>query len=417
MADADERVADRLAFLRVHLHDGVPLASAARDAGVPIRTARRWLARFRDAGPAGLALKPRSDAGGRKLARDLVELIEGLAFTKPRLSAATIYRRVRAVSHERGLRAPSYGTVHAIMAGLDPAALTLAHDGEAAFRDKYELAHRHRAERPNATWQADLTELDILILDANGKEARPWLTTVIDDHSRAVAGYMVFLGPPSALNTSLALRQAIWCKARPDWQACGIPDVLYVDHGSDFTSLHLEQAAADLRIRLIFSAVAPAAGARQGGAVVRHHQHGAAARAAGGLARRRAGVAAAAVARQVGRCGRGVRGGRVQPAHPPRNRRGADRRLAGERLAAPDARNAGGAGHASGYGGQAQDRSPRRHTVPRSALLRPHARGVCRRARHHPLRPPRHGARCACSTATRSSAARSAPSRRGGRSR
>ena len=37
---------------------------------------------------------------------------------------------------------------------------------------------------------------------------------------------------------------------------CGIPDVLYVDHGSDFTSLHLEQAAADLRIRLIYSAVA-----------------------------------------------------------------------------------------------------------------------------------------------------------------
>ena len=142
------------------------------------------------------------------------------------------------------------------MAGLDPAALTLAHEGEAAFRDRYELVHRHRAERPNATWQADHTELDILILDANGKEARPWLTTVIDDHSRALAGYMVFLGAPSALNTSLALRQAIWRKVRPDWHVCGVPDVLYVDHGSDFTSNHLEQAAVDLRIRLVFSAVA-----------------------------------------------------------------------------------------------------------------------------------------------------------------
>src|SRR3546814_16528923 len=67
---------------------------------------------------------------------------------------------------------------------------------------------------------------------------------------------MVFLGAPSALNTSLALRQAIWRKADPTWPVCGIPDVLYVDHGSDFTSLHLEQAAADLRIRLIYPAVA-----------------------------------------------------------------------------------------------------------------------------------------------------------------
>ena len=179
-----------------------------------------------------------------------------MAFTKPRQSAATIHRRVAVVARERGRRAPSYGTVHAIIAKLDPAALPLAHEGEAAFRDRYELVHRHRAERPNATWQADHTQLDILILDANGKEGRPWLTTVIDDYSRAVAGYMVFLGAPSALNTSLALRQAIWRKVRPDWHICGTPDVLHVDHGSDFTSIHLEQAAADLRIRLIYSAVA-----------------------------------------------------------------------------------------------------------------------------------------------------------------
>lgn len=89
-----------------------------------------------------------------------------------------------------------------------------------------------------------------------GKHARPWLTTVLDDHSRAVAGSMVFLGAPSALNTSLALRQAIWRKADPAWPICGIPDVLHVDHGSDFTSLHLEQAAADLRIQVIHSTIA-----------------------------------------------------------------------------------------------------------------------------------------------------------------
>lgn len=45
-------------------------------------------------------------------------------------------------------------------------------------------------------------------------------------------------------------------QGQPAWPVCGIPDVLHVDHGSDFTSLHLEQAAADLRIRLIYSAVA-----------------------------------------------------------------------------------------------------------------------------------------------------------------
>ena len=96
---------------------------------------------------------------------------------------------------------------------------------------------------------------DILIIGANGKPDRPWLTTVMDDHSRAICGYMVFTGAPSSLNTALALRQAIWRKTDPAWAMCGIPDVLHVDHGSDFTSHHLERTAIELHLRLIFSTV------------------------------------------------------------------------------------------------------------------------------------------------------------------
>lgn len=58
---------------------------------------------------------------------------------------------------------------------------------------------------------------------------------------------------PSAIQTALALRQAIWRKEDARWQVCGIPDVLYTDNGSDFTSHHLEQVAADIKMQLIFS--------------------------------------------------------------------------------------------------------------------------------------------------------------------
>ena len=69
----------------------------------------------------------------------------------------------------------------------------------------------------------------------------------------AIAGYAVNLDAPSALQTALALRQAIWRKSEPGWHVCGIPDAFYTDHGSDFTSRHLEQVAIDLKIRLVFS--------------------------------------------------------------------------------------------------------------------------------------------------------------------
>jgi putative transposase len=65
----------------------------------------------------------------------------------------------------------------------------------------------------------------------------------------------VFIGAPSVLNTCLALRHAIWHKADPAWPVCGVPDVLYVDHGADFTSHHLDQVAAALRFRVVYSAV------------------------------------------------------------------------------------------------------------------------------------------------------------------
>ena len=43
----------RFAVLRPHLEDDAPLARAAADAGVPLRTAQRWLARYRRDGLAG----------------------------------------------------------------------------------------------------------------------------------------------------------------------------------------------------------------------------------------------------------------------------------------------------------------------------------------------------------------------------
>ena len=247
---------ERFAVLQPHLEDDVPLARAARHAGIPLRTAERWLARYRRSGIVGLVRAARSDTEVRRLPAELVGVIEGMGLKKPRTSAAAIHRHSSDIAKAKGWPVPSYSTVYGIISGLDPAMVTLAHDGAAAFRNHYELIHRHRADTANAIWQADHTMLDLLILDQAGKPARPWLTTVLDDHSRAVAGEMVFLGAPSILNTSLALRQAIWRKGDPAWPVCGIPDVLYVDHGSDFTSNHLDQVAASLRFRIVYSAVA-----------------------------------------------------------------------------------------------------------------------------------------------------------------
>lgn len=55
----------RWRVLRAHLEDGVPLPRAASEAEVALRTAQRWLTRYRAEGLAGLARAPRADRGTR----------------------------------------------------------------------------------------------------------------------------------------------------------------------------------------------------------------------------------------------------------------------------------------------------------------------------------------------------------------
>jgi putative transposase len=154
----------------------------------------------------------------------MAAVIEGLALERPRRSVAAIHRVVRDSTAWNGAPVPSYATVHSSVRAMDPALMVLAHEGPKAYAHAYDLLHRREASRPNEIWQADHTELDILVLDEAGSVVRPWLTIVIDDHSRAIAAYRISTGAPSALQTALALRNAIWRKSEAGWTICGMPN-------------------------------------------------------------------------------------------------------------------------------------------------------------------------------------------------
>ena len=259
MTDADgidDEALARFRLLRPILDSEVTVAAVSRANDVPVPTLRRWLRLFRQHGLVGLQRRPRQDRGKRhKLTAELSAAIEGLALERPRRSVAAIHRAVRGLAAQRGETPPSYATIYAITRAIDPDLMMLAHDGTKAYEQTFELLHRREASQPNEIWQADHTELDIVVFDETGATVRPWLCVIIDDHSRAVAAYRLSPNAPSALQTALALRNAIWRKSEPGWSVCGIPQVLYTDHGSDFTSRHIEQVCVELKLQLIFSQV------------------------------------------------------------------------------------------------------------------------------------------------------------------
>jgi len=110
----------------------------------------------------------------------------------------------------------------------------------------------------NEVWQADHTELDLMLTDEYGEPLdRAWLSKITDSYSRCIMGVHLSFDPPSSQVTALALRHAILpkqysseYKLREEWGAYGIPENLFTDGGSDFKSKHLQDIAFHLDFHL-----------------------------------------------------------------------------------------------------------------------------------------------------------------------
>ena len=180
--DVRKLALDRFRIIQPHLEQNRPLQSVARAAGIPYRTAQRWVAQYRLFGLTALARKKREDQGERRaVSTKMKEVVEGLALQKPPLPVAALYRQVVRFSKDLGEKAPSYGTVFNIVRSLGADLVSLAHEGTKAYSNTFELVHRREADGPNAIWQADHTPLDILLVRSDGEVAKPWLSVVIDD--------------------------------------------------------------------------------------------------------------------------------------------------------------------------------------------------------------------------------------------
>ena len=197
-----------------------------------------------------------------------------------RAERPTLKRLFRLVRHEcvmAGLKPPSIKALRVRVTARSLRERVRAREGAAAAGQRFRLVKPGlRTERPLQVVQIDHTKVDLMLVDDVTRACigRPWLTLVLDVHTRLVLGLYLSLEAPSATSAALAVAHAVlpkatWLQDRGidlAWPAHGLPEVIHVDNGQEFHSRAFARGCQQHGIRIDYR---PPATPRFGGHIER----------------------------------------------------------------------------------------------------------------------------------------------------
>lgn len=146
------------------------------------------------------------------------------------------------------LRKPTRRLVLRLVACIPAFDRYLARFGRDAAIKKFRAVLGNRTtESPLERAEIDHTRMDVFVVDDQTglPLGRPWLTVMIDSHTRCVLGFNLGFEPPSRASVSRCLRHAFMPKSnlrkeypdlKNDWGAFGVPAEIVIDNGPEFHS-------------------------------------------------------------------------------------------------------------------------------------------------------------------------------------
>lgn len=259
------------------------VAEASRQLGLSNRRIYGLLSAFRE-NPVTTSLLPRKPGppkGVRQLDADIdaqIEAaIEDVYLTREKPTLRKVLREAGQNCRARGLPPPSMKAIRARVSARSLWERMKAREGAEAAGENFRLVQVGlRTERPLQVVQIDHTKVDIMLVDDITRACigRPWLTLVLDVHTRLVLGLYLSLEAPSATSAALAVAQAVLPKAEwladrgleLSWTAYGLPEIIHVDNGREFHSRAFERGCQQHGIRVAYR---PPATPRFGGHIER----------------------------------------------------------------------------------------------------------------------------------------------------
>lgn len=191
---------------------------------------RSWYTKYLKYGIEGIEGKTRSDyKNSRKLSLEAIEKIEELRRSFPKITGVAIYKKLVEESYILK-KEVSLSTIHRYLKKNNLKANQVCN----IERRMFEMEH------VNDCWQADTSYGPYLLIGK--KKYRTYIIMFIDDKSRMVMGFDVFL-EDTAIHMQSVFKNAI--------KTYGKPKRLFVDNGGPYDNKQLSYICASLGIELI----------------------------------------------------------------------------------------------------------------------------------------------------------------------
>jgi putative transposase len=217
--------------------------------------ATKLLRRYREFGENGLLdLRKYNGAAKDVMTFEVQSVVLRIWHHTPAAGAILVGRLVEEECTRLGLPVPSRSAVKAYLDSL-PEAVKITRGGRFVEYDK-----QARTTLPiqfsryaNQRFQADHTRLDIWarhLVDGQWVPVQLWLTVLLDDYSRAIAGIAITKEAANSWSITRALRHAFLPKKDRRWPVHGMCEVFQCDRGADFMSHAITAALGVLGVTI-----------------------------------------------------------------------------------------------------------------------------------------------------------------------
>lgn len=219
----------------------------------------------RELGPISLTRLSRGRQVGFRLIdsrrEELIEKAIKLGWKGRAASIASAWRKLNELCIKEGVETPSKKTITARLKQIsDKERYSLKYGAEAAEQKYGARPGKLKTTHPLEWVQMDHTQVDLIIVSEGDRKplGRPWLTILIDKHTRVILGYYLALHSPSTVSVSCAITHAVLPKkqflerlsrSEISYPFYGVPKTIHMDNAKEFKTSGLQKACDKNRIK------------------------------------------------------------------------------------------------------------------------------------------------------------------------